>query len=69
VLCRELLLAWSLLASAALIRQACDTEYDRFLIERPLIDMVSRLVTSFQTQDVSFLPVLRPPEAIKLIFR
>ncbi|ORX34724.1 hypothetical protein BD324DRAFT_652983 [Kockovaella imperatae] len=30
----------------------CDSEYDRFQIERPLIDMISRMVTSFQTQDL-----------------
>lgn len=30
----------------------CDAEYDRFAIEHPLIDMVSRIVTSWQTQDV-----------------
>jgi len=30
----------------------CNAEYDRFAIEHPLIDMVSRTVTSWQTQDV-----------------
>ncbi|WVR03512.1 DNA polymerase epsilon catalytic subunit A [Kwoniella sp. DSM 27419] len=30
----------------------CDAEYDRFQIEQPLIEMISKLITSFQTQDV-----------------
>jgi DNA polymerase epsilon subunit 1 len=30
----------------------CNAEYDRFAIEHPLIDMVSRTVTAWQTQDV-----------------
>lgn len=30
----------------------CNAEYDRFDIEHPLIDMVSRVVTTWQTQDV-----------------
>ncbi|ORY22632.1 hypothetical protein BCR39DRAFT_551237 [Naematelia encephala] len=30
----------------------CDAEYDRFTIEQPLIEMVSRMITSYQTQDV-----------------
>lgn len=33
-------------------QQKCDHEYDRFQIEQPLIQMVSRIITSFQTQDV-----------------
>jgi len=30
----------------------CDAEYDRFQIEQPLIEMISRMITSFQTQDI-----------------
>ena len=30
-------------------------EYDRFQIEQPMIEMISRTITSFQTQDVSEL--------------
>lgn len=32
--------------------QKCDVEYDRFQVEQPLIEMISRMITSFQTQDV-----------------
>ncbi|KAK8845494.1 DNA polymerase epsilon catalytic subunit A [Kwoniella newhampshirensis] len=30
----------------------CDSEYDRFQIEQPLIEMITRLLTMYQTQDV-----------------
>ncbi|WRT63732.1 DNA polymerase epsilon catalytic subunit A [Kwoniella shivajii] len=30
----------------------CDSDYDRFQIEQPLIEMISKMVTSYQTQDV-----------------
>ncbi|KAL1407078.1 DNA polymerase epsilon catalytic subunit [Vanrija albida] len=30
----------------------CDTEYDKFVIEHPLIDVVSNIITSWQTQDI-----------------
>lgn len=32
--------------------QKCDAEYDKFVIEHPLIDVVSSVVTSWQTQDI-----------------
>ncbi|OCF45186.1 DNA polymerase epsilon catalytic subunit A [Kwoniella heveanensis CBS 569] len=30
----------------------CDAEYDRFQIEQPLIEMITKMTTNFQTQDV-----------------
>ncbi|WWD09045.1 DNA polymerase epsilon catalytic subunit A [Kwoniella europaea PYCC6329] len=30
----------------------CDSEYDKFQIEQPLIEMISKMITSYQTQDV-----------------
>jgi hypothetical protein len=42
-----------LLRRRELTRQKCDAEYDRFQIEQPLIEMISRIINSYQIQDVS----------------
>lgn len=34
------------------MRQKCDADYNPFQIEQPLIEMVSRVISSWQTQDV-----------------
>lgn len=48
---------WPSLKDKALTGQKCDGEYERFQIEGPLIEMISRLITAFQTQDVSSSPM------------
>lgn len=35
--------------------QKCDSEYDRFQIEQPLIEMVTKTITNYQIQDVSLI--------------
>ncbi|WVW81918.1 DNA polymerase epsilon catalytic subunit A [Kwoniella bestiolae CBS 10118] len=30
----------------------CDSEYDKFQIEQPLIEMIAKMITAYQTQDV-----------------
>lgn len=35
--------------------QKCDCEYGRFQIEQPLIEVITKMITNYQIQDVSFI--------------